>query len=529
MSLYILNNANSASVLNDLKTICPDPALAVDIWVSADGTSRGSGLVTYAAPTMSSVGCQMVQALVSARQIATGDPLVVAIRGESDAWADGKMLVDRGGITIGDQDLFPTLIEMVYDTNPCQGNGFWVTDSTGAHITDPTHVVLFHEMAHAIDRINGTWTKATAHAAALVRENAYRASFGLPQRFGRGGGCNPAPPVPQPVTRSDCFIATAAFGSAMAPDVQLLRSFRDNVLRKTRSGERFFDKFWEHYYRISPLIVAAMEEDEEVKELVRWSVVTPMVRHLQLLLTFPDAPIAIVEEPWKSFLTKVRDDLEVWAGEIELPRNFQDLAPAAAAEEIALVLTYVLRSEAKRLVYLADLERRGEIPLNGSEAQLRIAGQQLRSHGVSASLVDRILNSTAAQLSGQASSNMNDDEDFDFASLGAGTGIYEVTVTNLSSTVFDQIALFYSGLDAPTAVVELFENNVQNGQIAKFTLGACDLLSSYVIGFYVGNQEVASIPDSSNPIYQGQPHITPALDHQIHPTLPPCTSGWTIS
>jgi hypothetical protein len=79
------------------------------------------------------------------------------------------------------------------------------------------------------------------------------------------------------------------------------------------------------------------------------------------------------------------------------------------------------------------------------------------------------------------------------------------------------------------AEIFLSQDNVQNRQVATFVLGPCNLLNAYAIGFFIANQQVATIPDPNNPIFQGQPHITPALDHQIHPNDPPCASGWTIS
>ena len=45
-----------------------------------------------------------------------------------------------------------------------------------------------------------------------------------------------------------CLIATAAYGSELAPQVQLLREIRDNQLMNTESGSAFMSSFNEAYY-----------------------------------------------------------------------------------------------------------------------------------------------------------------------------------------------------------------------------------------------------------------------------------------
>mgnify|MGYP006279846107 CR=1 FL=1 len=42
---------------------------------------------------------------------------------------------------------------------------------------------------------------------------------------------------------SDCFVATAVYGDASAPEVQTLRDFRDNVLMQSAAGRTFV-----HFY-----------------------------------------------------------------------------------------------------------------------------------------------------------------------------------------------------------------------------------------------------------------------------------------
>jgi hypothetical protein len=71
---------------------------------------------------------------------------------------------------------------------------------------------------------------------------------------------------------SGCFIATAAFGSPMAPEVALLRAFRDSWLL-TNSPGRIFVEF---YYWISPPIADFISRDENLKWITRMAL-TPLI------------------------------------------------------------------------------------------------------------------------------------------------------------------------------------------------------------------------------------------------------------
>lgn len=62
-----------------------------------------------------------------------------------------------------------------------------------------------------------------------------------------------------------CFIATAAYGSADAAPVRILRAFRDAYLLKTPSGRTFVH--W--YYAVSPRIAAIMNDHPALKPMVR--------------------------------------------------------------------------------------------------------------------------------------------------------------------------------------------------------------------------------------------------------------------
>jgi hypothetical protein len=79
-----------------------------------------------------------------------------------------------------------------------------------------------------------------------------------------------------------CLIATAAFGSEMAPQVQFLREIRDNTVMTTQSGTAFMTGFNQVYYSFSPAVADLERENPVFKEAVKVTL-TPMLTSLTLL------------------------------------------------------------------------------------------------------------------------------------------------------------------------------------------------------------------------------------------------------
>ena len=79
-----------------------------------------------------------------------------------------------------------------------------------------------------------------------------------------------------------CLIATAAFGSELAPQVQFLREIRDNTVLQTEYGSTFMAGFNQFYYSFSPAVADYERENPIFKEAVRVAL-TPLLTSLTLL------------------------------------------------------------------------------------------------------------------------------------------------------------------------------------------------------------------------------------------------------
>ncbi|MBI5697434.1 MAG: copper-binding protein [Thaumarchaeota archaeon] len=88
------------------------------------------------------------------------------------------------------------------------------------------------------------------------------------------------PPADNP--KSGCLIATAAFGTELAPQIQLLREVRDNVLFSTGSGTAFMAGFNEFYYAFSPGVADFERQNPAFKEMIKVAI-TPMLWTLSIL------------------------------------------------------------------------------------------------------------------------------------------------------------------------------------------------------------------------------------------------------
>lgn len=83
-----------------------------------------------------------------------------------------------------------------------------------------------------------------------------------------------------PYSPEGCFIATAAYGTATHPKIDLLRNFRDEYLKGSKSGEFFI----RNYYRFSPPIAKFISRHPLCRKSVRIGLVEPLHKAVKKLL-----------------------------------------------------------------------------------------------------------------------------------------------------------------------------------------------------------------------------------------------------
>lgn len=88
-----------------------------------------------------------------------------------------------------------------------------------------------------------------------------------------------------------CFIATATYGSPLAPQVQLLRNLRDNRIMKTYVGWNFMVAFNAWYYSFSPTVAQTITQHQVLQSAMK-IVLYPLIAILQ----FGTTPYTLLSE-----------------------------------------------------------------------------------------------------------------------------------------------------------------------------------------------------------------------------------------
>ena len=101
-----------------------------------------------------------------------------------------------------------------------------------------------------------------------------------------------------------CFIATAAYGTPMAKEIQILREFRDEYLLTNAVGRALVDV----YYRVSPPIAEFITEHPSLKPIVRVGLLPAVAMSTMAVNTTPAEKMAII-----GLLALVSVAMAIWA------------------------------------------------------------------------------------------------------------------------------------------------------------------------------------------------------------------------
>jgi hypothetical protein len=96
---------------------------------------------------------------------------------------------------------------------------------------------------------------------------------------------DPCPKEPSlAVSPCPCFLATAAFGSQLAPQVQYLRNYRDTVILQS-TFRPAFERLLNRYYKLSPPIALKMHQSETLRTLIKYMIVYPIISIIKTLVS----------------------------------------------------------------------------------------------------------------------------------------------------------------------------------------------------------------------------------------------------
>jgi len=145
---------------------------------------------------------------------------------------------------------------------------FWVTDPTGFNIIRKQGITGGMGPGAFEATISGAHSINFDNSFSIFSSKMVTISYEIEEPYVPEGG--------------GCLIATATYGSELAPQVQILREIRDNSLLQTQSGQSFMKSFNSFYYSFSPTIADYERQNPVFKEAVKLTI-TPLLASLSIL------------------------------------------------------------------------------------------------------------------------------------------------------------------------------------------------------------------------------------------------------
>ena len=220
---------------------------------------------------------------------------VATVRNGEDLELDGPWGIavyeddERSYVIVG--ALNSGTVQIIDITDPAIRNGedpaavATVRNGDGFELAGPTGIAVYESGGRsyaAVSAFQGNTVQIVRIDARILPTVGANLEPDGKEGSGTAGSTPQDSPAAEPPNAGGCLIATAAYGTETAPQVQALREVRDNVVLETAAGSAFMQGFNQIYYSFSPAIADMQRQNDAFNTIVR-ALVMPMLATLSIM------------------------------------------------------------------------------------------------------------------------------------------------------------------------------------------------------------------------------------------------------